>query len=437
MLRRRGNAVALFDKGRTKTYIARSGVQRALETLSNVGDQEYAVTGSFAAARLKAVTAPVGLAVYTPEPDALAATLNLLPAEQGADVHLVRPADEGVYERVSTSDRIRWVAPSQVVLDCLGGHRAHATRGRGGPRVDDRERRSVADYLERVLVTGPPRLMVEARRVLLEALEALTDHHGSLVLVGAQAVYLRTDEVALSFSASYTTDADLAIDPTTLARTPLLAELMTAAGFERTQPDRPGIWGKSIVLDGHDEIIPVDLIVPEALAGPGRRGARLAGHGKQAAGRADGLEAALVDRSPMTIRSLDPTDKRTINVDVAGPTALLVAKLHKIGERTEQAEARPDRVIAKDAADCYRLMLHLGAERAFERFESLLEDPIAGNATRTALRYLKALFGVPAAPGVRLAVEGLSSDVPADRVEGVCVGFTRSVLGRFVDDVEL
>jgi hypothetical protein len=85
--------------------------------------------------------------------------------------------------------------------------------------------------------------MVEARRVLLEALDALADHRGSLVLVGAQAVYLRTDEVALSFSASYTTDADLAIDPTTLAETPMLAELMTAAGFERTQPDRPGIWG--------------------------------------------------------------------------------------------------------------------------------------------------------------------------------------------------
>ncbi len=279
-------------------------------------------------------------------------------------------------------------------------------------------------------MTVPPPLMVEARRVLLEALDALSDHRGSLVLVGAQAVYLRTDEVALSFSASYTTDADLAIDPATLAETPNLAELMTAAGFKRIQPDRPGIWGKSIVVDGHDEIIPVDLIVPEALAGPGRRGARLAGHGKQAAGRADGLEAALVDRSPMTIRSLDPTDERTATVDVAGPTALLAAKLHKIGERTAQAQARPDRVIAKDAADSYRLMLHLGADRAVERLEYLLEDPIAGSSTRTALAHLEALFGAPAAAGVRLAVEGLSSDVPADRVEAVSVGFAQSVLDR-------
>ncbi len=285
-------------------------------------------------------------------------------------------------------------------------------------------------------MTGPPPLMVEARRVLLDALDALAEHRGSLVLVGAQAVYLRTDEIALSFSASYTTDADLAIDPTTLADTPLLADLMTAAGFERTQPDRPGIWGKSIVIDGHDELIPVDLMVPEALAGPGRRGARLAGHGKQAVGRAEGLEAALVDRSPMTITALDPTDKRAITVDVAGPTALLVAKFHKIGERTAQAEARPDRVIAKDAADSYRLMLHLGAEAAVDRFDSLLEHPTAGPSTRTALGYLKTLFGAPAAAGVRLAVEGLSSDIPADRVEVVCVGFAQSVLGQLASRLE-
>jgi hypothetical protein len=108
----------------------------------------------------------------------------------------------------------------------------------------------------------------------------------------------------------------------------------------------------------------------------------------------------------------------------------LVAKLHKLGERTAQAEARPDRVIAKDAADSYRLMLHLGADRAVERFEYLLDDPIAGPSARTALGYLKALFGAPAAAGVRLAVEGLSSDVPADRVEAVCVGFAQSVLDR-------
>ncbi len=275
----------------------------------------------------------------------------------------------------------------------------------------------------------PPALMVEARRVLLDALEALSAHRPSLVLVGAQAIYLRTEEVDLSFSASYTTDADIAIDPTTLAGEPLLADAMHGAGFERIQPDRPGIWGKATAVGGHDEVVPVDLIVPEALAGPGRRGARLVEHGKDAAGRAIGLEAALVDRSPMTIVPLDPADGRAITMDVAGAVALLVAKLHKLGERAAQADARPDRLIAKDAADTYRLMLHLDAVRANAQLEMLLNDPIAGGPTQIAINYLKDLFSAPAAQGVRLAVEGLSTDVPAERVETICVGFTRSIAG--------
>lgn len=120
MLRRRGNAVALFDNARTTTYIARSGARRTLEAFSDLGDQRYAVTGSFAASRIRAVTAPVGLAVYAPEPDTLVSALNLLPADQGADVRLIRPANDGVFARSSTSDDTRYVAPSQIVLDCLG-----------------------------------------------------------------------------------------------------------------------------------------------------------------------------------------------------------------------------------------------------------------------------------------------------------------------------
>lgn len=277
-------------------------------------------------------------------------------------------------------------------------------------------------------MTGPPPLMIEARRVLLDALEALGEHRKSLVLVGAQAVYLRTDEIDLSFSASYTTDADLAVDPATLADAPPIELGMTRAGFKRVEPDRPGIWGKQVVVGGRDEVVQVDLLVPESLAGPGRRGARLTGHSKQAAGRASGLEAAVVDRAPMTIRPYDTTDTRGITVDVAGQTALLVAKLHKLSDRVLEADRRPDRLISKDAADSYRLMLHLGIDTAVTTFKFLLDQPVASAATASALEYLRTLFAAPALVGVSLAVEGLASDLPADRVEAVCVDFTRNVL---------
>jgi hypothetical protein len=114
----------------------------------------------------------------------------------------------------------------------------------------------------------------------------------------------------------------------------------------------------------------------------------------------------------------------------------LVAKLHKLGERTAQADARPDRVIAKDAADIYRLMLHLDHSTAITRFKALVSHPMAGSSTRTALRYLRTLLGAPATTGVRLAIEGLGTDVPSDRVEEVCVGFARAVLSGLASELD-
>ncbi len=48
---------------------------------------------------------------------------------------------------------------------------------------------------------------VEARRVLLDALEALGPQSAAVVLAGAQAIYLRTGPESLAV-AEYTTDGD-------------------------------------------------------------------------------------------------------------------------------------------------------------------------------------------------------------------------------------
>jgi hypothetical protein len=116
-------------------------------------------------------------------------------------------------------------------------------------------------------------------------------------------------------------------------------------------------------------------MVPEALAGRGTRGARLGAHGKRAARRAKGLEGALVDRDRSVITALDPADTRAIEMWVAGPGALLVAKVHKLAERVEAT----DRVRDKDALDV-----------------------------------LPALFGDPSAEGVQMAVRAAGdSEDPA------------------------
>lgn len=51
-----------------------------------------------------------------------------------------------------------------------------------------------------------------ARRVLLDALDALGDQRDAVVLVGAQAIYLHTGDTDLAV-APFTTDGDVAINP--------------------------------------------------------------------------------------------------------------------------------------------------------------------------------------------------------------------------------
>src|SRR5919108_2313150 len=115
---------------------------------------------------------------------------------------------------------------------------------------------------------------VSARRALLDALEALEEHRDSIVVVGAQAVYLHTGAADLAV-AEFTTDADLAIDPEMLRPNPRLDAALQGRGFV---PDasQPGIYWSA---DG----IEVDLMVPETLGGGGRRGARLGAHGNRRA----------------------------------------------------------------------------------------------------------------------------------------------------------
>jgi hypothetical protein len=164
---------------------------------------------------------------------------------------------------------------------------------------------------------GPDPIYVRARTALLDAADALAEQLDAVVLVGAQAIYLHAGDADFAV-AEYTTDADFCVAPADLGDRPLLSESLEAHGFSLRE--HPGAW---MSPDG----IPVDLMVPAALAGAGSRGARLGPHGKRAARRAKGLEGALVHRERIRIASLQPGDARTVVMLVAGPAALLVATL--------------------------------------------------------------------------------------------------------------
>lgn len=99
-----------------------------------------------------------------------------------------------------------------------------------------------------------------ARSGLLDALHALGTHRESVVLVGAQAIYLRTGTAAVAL-AEFTTDADLAIDPRRLESAPLLEAVLTEGGLMRDpRNSNPGAW-----LSGRG--VPIDVMVPAAVAG--------------------------------------------------------------------------------------------------------------------------------------------------------------------------
>jgi hypothetical protein len=278
-----------------------------------------------------------------------------------------------------------------------------------------------------VTQTGLSPLYVEARRVLLDALATLSDHRSALVVCGAQAVYLRTGAAEIGV-APYTTDSDLAVDPDKLGPDPEIAALMETAGFSlwlnQGSPE-PGMWITKAEVAGRSVVIPVDLIVPEELAGGGSRGARLEGHGKRAARRARGLEAALIDNDPMTIGALSPDDDRRFDVRVAGVAALLIAKAHKIQDRFSRG--RVERIDDKDAADVYRLMVASSPTEIARTFEQLLGQSISGDVTRDAVSYLRVLFGGARTEGVEMAKRALALAVEPAQVEVLMVHFVSTL----------
>jgi hypothetical protein len=271
----------------------------------------------------------------------------------------------------------------------------------------------------------PTELYIRSRRALLDALIALEEHLDSLVLVGAQAIYLHTGEVDEAI-ATETKDSDLVVDPNGLADDPRLEDALSAAGFHHDiAHPQPGAW---LSRDG----IPVDLLVPAGVA-PGKptsRSVPLPEHDRMATRRVYGLEAALVDQERRVIEALEPGDDRRFTLAVAGPTALLVAKLQKIAERQTQPEARQP---AKDGHDVYRLLRDIPTETFVAGFRLLLAEEVSGEVARAAVGHLEALFGSADAPGAAMAgatVAGVGDSAQVAEGSAVLARDLLEALGR-------
>lgn len=236
---------------------------------------------------------------------------------------------------------------------------------------------------------------VRARSGLLDALEALGPLRDAAVLVGAQAIYEYTRDHAGDYAVSpFTFDADLTLIPELLVDDPKVIDAMQNAGYGLT--DQPGIYRR-------DDGVQVDLLVPEAVGGRIGRGADLGVHGNRAARQVRGLEGALVSRQPMTVEAMATGDDRAYEINVAGPAALLVAKMHKLLDRIDAEDNR--RINSKDAFDVFRLLQAVDGVAMIDEVNLLTATEVSTEVTVEAMAGFRELFGTPTAAGTLLVAD--------------------------------
>ena len=261
---------------------------------------------------------------------------------------------------------------------------------------------------------------IDARETLLDAVEALGPQRDAAILVGAQAIYVHTEGEDAGFAVSpFTYDADIALDPGLLRSSPAIVEAMSRAGFRLA--GQPGLYSR----EGRSQ---VDLLVPEAVGGPGRRAARLGVHGNRAAMKVRGLEGALVSNTVRIIPTLVPGADRSCILKVAGPAALLVAKVHKIGERVASASSHRRELLHKDAFDVYRLLRAIEATHMAAEFKLLKSHEVSSRVTSEALSMFQDLFGTRSGPGTELVVRSVLLLEDSDFIAASSVALSEDLL---------
>ena len=143
LLRERARNYKLIKSNRGRSYITRTGLSaltRALpiaegttgaapgdadgvyRRLIDRGEDRTVVTGSFAAQDYVQIAAPTQLVLYVRDVEQFVSSNGLMPADRGANVLLLQPADRSQLERIRLVEGTFQVGLSQLALDCLSGN---------------------------------------------------------------------------------------------------------------------------------------------------------------------------------------------------------------------------------------------------------------------------------------------------------------------------
>ena len=118
LLKRWSQEYSPFRRRGAAMYLAARGIPAVIERLKKT-NAAYAVTGSWAAAEVAPVAAPRLLVVYIDQPANVENALDLRPADAGANVAILAPFDDVVFERTSKKSGVTIAAVSQVAADLL------------------------------------------------------------------------------------------------------------------------------------------------------------------------------------------------------------------------------------------------------------------------------------------------------------------------------
>ncbi len=245
-----------------------------------------------------------------------------------------------------------------------------------------------------------------ARSALFDALRALAPlPEKSIVLVGAQAVYLRAPEQVIPSIAPFTLDGDIVADPHKIRRPRIIIELLEGAGF--TLRGANGLYVLAGAPIDEQYAARVDIFVPAGVEhtweaeGYNMRDAR-------ATFVQSGLELALVDHSTMIVMPVDVSRKNEgIAVEVAGTVALLIAKAWKIHDRFEEG-VEAFREVVKDITDIYRLLRSSTPEELQTSIHCLPSEETIISVAQSGATYLRKLC-TRGGPAIDLLREALGS----------------------------
>lgn len=120
LIRRWSENYSVLTSNEATAYLEPRGLDNLIRALAaNSFPVQYVVTGSVAASRM-APTAPAKLAmIYVDDVEEAAAEFKIRSTETGANVMLLAPFDDVVYQRTRTVNGLTIAAPSQVAVDLL------------------------------------------------------------------------------------------------------------------------------------------------------------------------------------------------------------------------------------------------------------------------------------------------------------------------------